>query len=151
MTRALLDHLRSRFCLDWQGIHGIRHWARVRANGLKLAKETGADPPIVELFAYLHDSCRWNEYRDPQHGSRAAELVRELQGRFYRLSPGDLNRLAEACAGHTHEATHADITIATCWDADRLDLGRVGIEPDPDRLCTEAARQLLKRRGDDEG
>jgi uncharacterized protein len=34
----------------------------------------------------------------------------------------------------------ADITIQTCWDADRLDLGRVGIVPDPARLCTVAAR-----------
>lgn len=142
--QPLLGHLQCRFRLDWQGIHGIRHWARVRANGLKLAKETGADSQVVELFAYLHDSCRWNENRDPQHGSRAAELVRRLQGRFYHLLPDNLDRLAEACAGHTHEATHPDITIATCWDADRLDLGRVGIEPDPARLCTEAARWLLK-------
>ena len=28
----------------------------------------------------------------------------------------------------------------TCWDADRLDLGRVGIRPDPRRLFTAAAR-----------
>ena len=34
----------------------------------------------------------------------------------------------------------ADITVQTCWDADRLDLGRVGIRPDPRRLCTAAAR-----------
>jgi uncharacterized protein len=34
----------------------------------------------------------------------------------------------------------ADITIQTCWDADRLDLGRVGTTPDPARLCTAAAR-----------
>ena len=26
------------------------------------------------------------------------------------------------------------------WDADRLDLGRVGIRPAPKRLCTDAAR-----------
>lgn len=35
----------------------------------------------------------------------------------------------------------ADITVQTCWDADRLDLGRVGIRPDPDRLCTSAAKE----------
>ncbi len=29
------------------------------------------------------------------------------------------------------------------WDADRLDLGRVGITPLPERLCTDAARALL--------
>ncbi len=34
----------------------------------------------------------------------------------------------------------------TCWDADRLDLGRVGIMPEPSRLCTAAAKRsdLLK-------
>jgi hypothetical protein len=30
-----------------------------------------------------------------------------------------------------------------CWDADRLDLGRVGITPDPRRLGTKAGRNLL--------
>jgi uncharacterized protein len=33
-----------------------------------------------------------------------------------------------------------DITVLTCWDADRLDLGRVGIRPAAHRLCTDAAR-----------
>ena len=144
-TKYLLGYLQSHFRLDWQGIHGIRHWARVRANGLKLAKETGADPQIVELFAYLHDSCRENEDRDPQHGPRAAKLVCEFQGRYFDLPAAKLELLAEACASHTHQLLHSDITIATCWDADRLDLYRVGIEPDPARLCTEAARRFIKR------
>jgi uncharacterized protein len=36
--------------------------------------------------------------------------------------------------------TAAEVTVQTCWDADRLDLGRVGIIPRPDRLCIEEAR-----------
>ena len=28
----------------------------------------------------------------------------------------------------------------TCWDPDRLDLGRVGITPNPRYLCTDAAK-----------
>jgi len=36
--------------------------------------------------------------------------------------------------------THADLTIQTCFDSDRLDLGRVGTRPDPALLCTEAAK-----------
>ncbi len=146
ISEPLLDFLQSNFQLNWQGIHGIRHWSRVRANGLKLAKETGADPQVIELFAFLHDSCRQDEDRDSQHGQRAAVLVRALQGTFFNLTTEQLEKLAEACAGHTHQASHADITIATCWDADRLDLGRTGIEPDPARLCTEAARNILSKR-----
>jgi hypothetical protein len=34
-----------------------------------------------------------------------------------------------------------EITVQTCWDADWLDLGRVGIMPDPRYLCTIAAKQ----------
>ena len=30
--------------------------------------------------------------------------------------------------------------MQTCWDADRLDLGRVGIVPNPRYLCTPAAK-----------
>ena len=57
-TRRLIPFLRARFRLDWQGIHGSPHWARVRENGLRLAARTGADERVVELFAFLHDSCR---------------------------------------------------------------------------------------------
>ncbi|MCB2041992.1 MAG: hypothetical protein KDH48_15080, partial [Rhodoferax sp.] len=50
--------------------------------------------------------------------------------------------LQAACRGHSdgHRAGH-DVTVLTCWDADRLDLGRVGIRPLPERLCTAAARE----------
>ncbi|MGA2259338.1 MAG: hypothetical protein ABSG53_32085 [Thermoguttaceae bacterium] len=42
--------------------------------------------------------------------------------------------------------TEADFTIQTRWDADRLDLGRVRVCPDPSKLCTKAAEnpEMLK-------
>ena len=46
---------------------------------------------------------------------------------------------------HTKGLLEANITVQTCWDADRLDLGRVGIVPDPARLCTAAAREPTMR------
>jgi len=39
----------------------------------------------------------------------------------------------------------ADITVQTCWDADRLDLGRVGKTPRVEKLCTEEARDPVLR------
>ena len=50
--------------------------------------------------------------------------------------------LCRACTGHTAGGIgeHEDITIRTCWDADRLDLLRAGITPNPKYLCTPAAR-----------
>ena len=37
--------------------------------------------------------------------------------------------------------THPNITIQTCWDSDRLDLGRIGIMPHASRLSTEVAKK----------
>ena len=84
---------------------------------------------------------RLNDGTDPEHGPRAAEFARTLQGRAFRLSATRFKLLHAACAGHTGGRTHPDNTVRTCWDADRLDLGRVGIMPDPSYLCTAAARR----------
>lgn len=140
VTRELLDVIRKQYRLAWHGIHGIGHWNRVRANGLRLAESTGADVMVVELFAALHDSRRFNDNHDPEHGPRAAELVHELDPALVPLSAVQLHLLAEACRTHTTGMVTDDPTIGTCWDADRLDLLRVGVRPDPRYLVTEAAR-----------
>jgi uncharacterized protein len=141
VTPDLVEHVRRQFALDWHGIHGANHWARVRVNGLTLANETGANPKVVELFAFLHDSQRWNDDHDPEHGLRAAGFARKLNGRFFRLEGAELTLLEQACGEHSVGGLDADVTVQTCWDADRLDLGRVGKIPDPGRLCTEIARR----------
>jgi uncharacterized protein len=140
VVRDLVPHLRKQFRLDWRGIHGVSHWARVRWNGLVLAKTTGVNTEVVELFAFLHDSCRRNDDYDPEHGARAADFAQSLHGSVFTLSSAELDVLVEACQGHTHGKYSDNMTIQTCWDADRLDLGRVGIRPVPERLCTDAAR-----------
>jgi uncharacterized protein len=136
----ILDAILEEYDLPWDGYHGIAHWARVYENGVRLAVETGADVDVVRLFAILHDCRRVNEDEDPDHGPRAAEYARELRGLLFDLPDPAFRLLYRACAGHTHERTHPDVTIRTCWDADRLDLGRVGITPHPSRLCTDAAK-----------
>jgi uncharacterized protein len=136
----LLQHIRSQYALDVSGIHGLAHWRRVHENGLRLATLTGANAVVVELFAFLHDACRLNDGRDHDHGPRAAALVRSLHGSLIHLDRADLERLAYACEHHTRGWTEADITVQVCWDADRLDLGRIGIRPRADCLCTPVAR-----------
>jgi uncharacterized protein len=146
LTPRLIEHLRAGLRIDWRGIHGAAHWARVRWNGLRLARHTGADPRVVELFAFLHDSQRWHDGGDRQHGPRAAEVAAALNGHLFHLETDALDLLVEACDGHTFGGTEAHPTVQTCWDADRLDLGRVGRRPDPARLCTDAARDPALRR-----
>lgn len=140
LTRLLVAAVLDRYPLPRTGVHGPAHWARVRETGLYLAERTGADPEIVELFALLHDSRRTTEGRDNDHGPEAADFALTLRGDLFHLDDDRFELLYEACARHTDGDTEADVTVQTCWDADRLDLGRVGITPDPGRLCTEAAR-----------
>jgi uncharacterized protein len=81
-----------------------------------------------------------NEGTDPGHGERGGELALALREEWFAISDEEFGLLYEACAGHTDGKTDADITIQTCWDADRLDLGRVGTIPEPKKLCTNAAK-----------
>ncbi len=74
------------------------------------------------------------------HGRRGAEFAGSLRGKAFDLSDHDFALLETACAFHTHSIPTDDITVQTCWDADRLDLGRVGIVPDPRYLCTAVAK-----------
>lgn len=146
---AIVRAVLADYALPRGGPHGVAHWARVLENGLMLAEETGADPAVVRLFALLHDSRRVAECADPEHGPRAAEFARSLRGRLFDLPDAAFDRLCRACAGHTRERTDPDVTVRTCYDADRLDLGRVGITPDPRHLCTpEARRPATIRRAD---
>ena len=98
---------------------------------LGIAEQTGADPQVVELFAFLHDSQRLNDGRDPQHGARAARFAATLRGSLVTLPDDEFELLRYACAFHTDGLIEADVTVQTCWDADRLDLGRIGVMPDP--------------------
>ncbi len=141
ISPELMTVVQNEFALDWDGLHGLYHWQRVREIGLRLARLTGANPTVVELFAFLHDAKRANNHRDPEHGARAAEFARSLQGSLIRLSDREFERLAFACRYHTNGLTEAHVTVQTCWDSDRLDLGRIGMTPDPRYLCTSAARE----------
>lgn len=140
---AILEAILADYKLPIRGDHGVVHWARVLENGLRVADATGADREVVTLFALFHDARRVNEYRDEGHGWRGGHLARTLRGMLVHLDDARFELLFEACRLHTDGLTTGDPTLLACWDADRLDLGRVGITPRLDRLCTDAARELL--------
>ena len=64
ITPHLVAMLRREFALEWEGIHGAPHWARVRRNGLRIAAVTKASARVVELFAFLHDARRLHDGGD---------------------------------------------------------------------------------------
>ncbi len=123
--------------------HGLCHWGRVLENGLKLAEIEYGDTIVITLFAIFHDACRHNQYLDPGHGDRSANLTEYLLGENPQVTDDQLVLLKTACSQHTDGKTDGDLTLRICWDSDRLDLARVGILPDVRYLCTNAAKDSL--------
>lgn len=131
----------ERFVLRRGGVHGPAHWQRVRENGLRLAHLNGADAELVELFALLHDCCRESDSSDPEHGPRAAAWMEPLRDELFGpLGHRRFVLLQEAVRDHTSGHHHRNVTVGSCWDADRLDIGRVGIRPLRRFLSTREAR-----------
>ena len=143
-TAVLIREILEDYRMPVRGFHGVVHWARVLENGLRLAEATGANVEVVTLFALFHGSRRVSDGHDPKHGLRGADFARSLRGSLIHLDDRDFELLYEACRLHTDGLTEGDVTLQTCWDADRLDLGRVGITPLPHLLCSDAARGLLE-------
>jgi uncharacterized protein len=143
---SLADLIRGQFVPGVYSIHGPDHWRRVERNGLLIARENGADVLVVRLFALFHDSRRLNDDSDPQHGPRGAILASQLHGDAFTSTVQQLSLLVEACRDHTSGMHHPDPTIGACRDADRLDLGRVGITPHERFMSTETGRRLARDR-----
>lgn len=147
---GLMTFLKSHFKLDIMGLHGLPHWARVYKNAQELVEmeqARGHAPrlDVIHLFSYLHDHERQNDDEDYQHGGAAAENALKMrnEGRIFKIDDEGFALLCYAMTRHSHGDTLADITVQICWDADRLDLGRCNIIPDPKYLCTESAKETI--------
>lgn len=129
--------------------HGKTHWLSVRDNGIELAENTpGADITVVHLFGLLHDYKRAGDGKDEAHGNRAATSLFKIRYSLLKeLSDRQFFVLQEAIGYHNKPSTSDDPTIGCCWDADRLDLPRVGINPSAKYLSTDYGKYLLSMRG----
>lgn len=127
------------FILVDSTIHCLDHFQRVEKLGHMIADNNQADKEVISLFAYLHDARRENDLADIGHGRRAALLLDELiAADIISITDKQYDQLKIALS--CHELGHAksdDLTIQTCWDADRLDLWRDGITPNPDLMFTK--------------
>lgn len=122
--------------------HGPDHWARVSQHALAVSRSLGIDPLVPFIFGLVHDSQRLDDGADPEHGPRAAAFVRSRRNDLFALLAGDaMEALALACDLHSDGQTEGEAWLRAAWDADRLDLGRVDVVPDPDYLCTDYARR----------
>ena len=125
--------------------HGVEHWDRVAKFGQMLYVK-GADMNVIQAFAYLHDSERIDNDDDFDHGPRAAKLVDMIRhSHLSFLNDEQIAKLKRACQLHTVELRTGDMTIDICFDADRMDLLRVGITPLPDRMATQQGAEMVAK------
>ena len=142
---ALQDYILSHRLFESER-HGLTHWKQVESNGLLLATETGADIVVVRLFALFHDSKRTNDGPDIVHGARGAEFAKTcFEEHRLDITQEQFDKLYHACKFHTTEHRSGNATIDTCYDADRLDLGRVGIALDPKKMATSFGATLARK------
>lgn len=145
-VEKLKEYLKEHTDRWYSPYHGIEHWDRVWENAQTIGWNTEADMEVVEYFAYLHDSQRWDEGEDTEHGPRAAGFWKEHRDLF-NLTDAQFKILLKAVSGHTvampGDKAGDDPTLAVCWDADRLDIGRVGKVVNADYLFTDFARDLI--------
>ncbi len=90
ISDTLIAYLKQQYKMPLNGIHGIAHWSRVCQIGMMLAPLTGVNQKVVEIFAFIHDSCRLTDKADRHHGTRAARLAAKLNRDFlhrYRRHP----------------------------------------------------------------
>lgn len=124
--------------------HRFDHWSRVHQNAQLLSKQyNDVDEKVIMAFSYLHDCKRKNDGVDFIHGRDAAEFIDTLN---LDLTKDQLSILKIACEFHTDGKTrNLNNTIAVCWDADRLDIGRVGIMPEPKYMCTSLGKYIARK------
>ncbi len=142
---ALQEYVYSRRIYDSE-IHGLAHWRQVEFNGLLLAPVTGADVTVVRLFALFHDCKREDDGYDESHGPRGAAFAKEcFEKGLLDISQEQFEKLYHACMFHTREHKSDDATIDTCYDADRLDLGRVGMALNPKKMATAPGAKIARK------
>lgn len=142
--RDIIDAAMARSHDPRSSLHGERHWRAVADAGLELARlRADINPRFVLLFAIFHDSCRENDDHDPEHGARASEAVRISRPLNRLLEPDRRIDLSIACRDHEKGGTSQNASIGACWDADRLNLVRVGITPDMRFMSTITDPGLL--------
>jgi uncharacterized protein len=145
-------------------VHGPAHWTRVHRFGRALARRLDLPSEAcacVDLFAWLHDLAREDDGPSPLHGADgAAQVEAVLPAIAEAVTPAQIYVVKKAIelhvgglvAGRAWEAGAfeaapwpRDLLVATvgcCWDADRLDLPRVGVWPAERYMSTPAWREI---------
>lgn len=125
------------------GIHGESHIRNV----VKLAKrisrrECPQYTNDVIVGAALHDVGRRDDFGGNEHAVRGSRIAKGVIKSYWPNLHAD--KIVEAIKYHTGGLTTSDPLIGSIWDADRLDLVRLGKRIDISLLSTKTAKKILE-------
>ena len=140
MNPELVKAIKQHASAGIHSLHGPDHWNRVTAIGLALAERAGANKNIVNHFGQLHDIGRVNDETDLFHGIESAHFCKANR-HLIDLDDKEFEKLIYAIARHPMGKIIDDIDIGTCWDADRCDITRTGIDLDIRYISTSQAKE----------
>jgi hypothetical protein len=142
------EPMREWFARGPGSLHGIAHetrvliWTQVLA---AMAPDEGltVDVGVLGWAAAVHDTQRWDEGIDPEHGVRAADWIEKHPD----VAPASIPLDRVACLCRWHVAADRLIPEMTdelrvLKDADALDRWRIG-DLDPAFLRTQFAHRLI--------
>ena len=127
-------------CRDLE-VHGMGHLRRVSSTAGRMAAILDEDIESAVVGGFLHDCARTDDGGGTSHAHSSAQLAKDIMITCYPHL--DIARLCRGIAQHADGMITDDPLIGCVWDADRLDLSRLGIEVDLDLLSTFVARRLV--------
>lgn len=126
-------------------IHGQLHWRAVAQAGISIAADGGC-AKVALAFAMIHDCQRINDEWDPDHGERAAVWASKSRTLLHLVGKERRALVSEACLNHEKGYTTQNPVIGSCWDADRINLWRVGLMPLEDFFSVLSGLRFLEMR-----
>ncbi len=147
-------------------LHGVAHWSRVHRYGLLLAESlrlTETQKLAIVLFAWTHDMARINDGGGNQHSIDGAEYVRHITDTLFSDFPDPVLHVVQNAIRYHSDGMNAEEAlyelpilqesewsreqllniIGCCWDADRLDLLRLGMMPLDHKMSTPYWKDVL--------
>lgn len=174
ISNEFIDELRQFTYIDSR-LHGPAHWVRVHRFGTMLANSLNLserEARCVEVFSFTHDLARIDDGGGNQHAiDGAIHAFKVMDAIFPDLDEAQQQLISAAIRYHSDglradEAYYRGFieinewsedvlinTVGCCFDADRLDLLRLGVEPHERYMSTgywadvlSYARRLHKRK-----
>jgi len=124
--------------------HGLPHLRNVSYTAGRIASAVNEDIEAAVVAGFLHDCARQDDNGGREHAYESALMARGIIQEHYPHL--EVERLYACIALHADGKVTEDMLIGSVWDADRLDLARIGIEVREEFLSTLIAKRIVAIR-----